>query len=156
MISIQSLSENLLPNLYLKKATLNTKYTTVVSNPKSDGYGTPDNAQQLNELKSDENYSASTLSLSMKFLKNSNLETEIMKLFDSGLAQLIDVYVHQVEDPNTFQNILSDPSKLILTTIDPAPGITTRKTSFSEVSSWTNLFYLNQNVGVQQPSAPRS
>ena len=88
----------------------------------------------------------------MKFLKNSNLETEIMKLFDSGLAQLIDVYVHQVEDPNTFQNILSDPSKLILTTIDPAPGITTRKTSFSEVSSWTNLFYLNQNVGVQQPS----
>jgi len=155
MISIQSLSENLLPNLYLKSATLNTKFSTVASTPKSNGYGSSQSAEQLNELKADENYSTSNVSLSIKFLRNLNLQSEILRLFDSGLAQNIEVYVHQIEDISTYQSVVQNPDKLVLTTIDPAPGVKTRKTTLAEVSSFTNLFYLNQNVGVQQSNSVR-
>jgi len=152
MISIKSLSENLLPNLYLKKATLDSTQQTVTSLvTKKTGYGqiatpgvggastllTPETTLQPSETLANCN-----ISLSMKFLRNSAFESEILKLFDAGLDQYVDIYIHQFQNvdggadgQNTYQEILEDPSafKNQLTTVFNLGYVTTIKMPFGEL-----------------------
>lgn len=158
MISIKSLSENLLPNLYLKKATLDSTQQTVTSLvTKKTGYGqiqtpTPAGGSTLftpeTTLQPSETLANCNISLSMKFLRNSAFESEILKLFDAGLDQYIDVFIHQFQNidggsdgQNAYQDLIDrqPPNhvqgvfKATLTTVFNEGYVTTIKLPFGEL-----------------------
>ena len=116
MISIQSLTDNLLPNLYFKNVTLNSKFKDPVTNDKNAGYYNPDDKYVDKILPTPtatiSDVAQANLTLSMKFVKNANFESTAMKLIETaGLDELIKIYVHQVTNPADYEALLSDKSQ---------------------------------------------
>jgi len=122
MLSINSLSENLLPNIYVKSIDLQTKFSsqTVDSkNPKyqGSGYHSVDSAEGENVLSEDpEKLSESNITLSVKNLKSDTYSEDIIELLNSEFSDHIKIYAHQITDRFLYENLLeglSDPSQSI-------------------------------------------
>ena len=116
MISIQSLTDNLLPNLYFKNVTLNSKFKDPETNVKNAGYCDPDNKCVDKILPTPtatiSDVAQANLTLSMKFVKNANFESTAMKLIETaGLDEFIKIYVHQVTNPADYETLLSDKNQ---------------------------------------------
>lgn len=116
MISIQSLTDNLLPNIYFKNVTLNSKFEAPVTNDKNAGYCDLDNKCVDKILPTPtatiSDVAQANLMLSMKFVKNANFESTAMKLIETaGLDEFIKIYVHQITNPVDYETLLSDKNQ---------------------------------------------
>jgi len=105
MISIQSLSDNLLPNVYIKSVTLDSTYSGTITNSKTDGYSDPENNKHTTKAIGDQ--SASKLMVSMKFAKSKNVQTSMMHLLGDELSEYIKIFVHQITNQTLYENILA-------------------------------------------------
>ncbi len=152
MISLESLSQQLLPNIYVKNLTLNTNYKTVDSDTEVKGKSVPDNSF------------SSTLTLSLKFLKNPKFQSELALLLESEMIDLVQIYVHQITSKFDFQSLSEDDvvnsdgtptefAKNILTqNLSDVPGaetITTKIKSLFEISK--NSQYIGSDGLTQLP-----
>ena len=113
MISLNSLSQELLPKTYVKKITLDTNYKQkTVSSKGNSGYY--DESPQTVLIPG--NSSTSKLILSAKILKNSNIKSELSLLLDSELSQFVKIYVHQITNKDFYETLVAGATKEILTT----------------------------------------
>ena len=108
MISVQSLSDSLIPNVYIKNLTLNSKYQSKgkVNNSKNVGYYDPDNPYPNKTI----GFSAkamANLTMSMKFVKNKKTKSHLMQLLNEELSEYIQVFVHQITDRNLYEEMLA-------------------------------------------------
>lgn len=108
MITEKSLSEQLLPNLYVKNVTLDTGYNTTQQSSKksaySDQFAPGANGSSEKAIVPSDSIN-SKLVLSTKFIQNDNLQSELAQFFDSELTQGYRVYIHQITDIKTYNSI---------------------------------------------------
>tara|TARA_Y100001972_G_C7664639_1_gene335762 strand:- start:339 stop:3878 length:3540 start_codon:yes stop_codon:yes gene_type:complete len=149
MISLESLSQELLPNIYVKNLTLNTDYKTVDSDTDNKGKSIPDNSFSSN------------LTLSLKFLKNPKFQSELALLLESEMIDLVKIYVHQITSKPDFEELYKDDiinsdgtptefAKTVLTQDNSeSPFITTKIKSLFEISK--NSEFVGSNGLTQLP-----
>ena len=127
MICIKSLTNNLLPNVYIKNITLDSQFK---SEPKKEGKSiskipTPTLTQQMKNLNSSKKLSttnAASLMLSLKFLQDKNLQSEILKLLSTELKDKLKIYVFQISNKSIFQQTLSTIKHNIKNNIGEIPS----------------------------------
>jgi len=112
MICIKSLTNNLLPNVYIKNITLDSQFKSESKKGGKDisKIPTPTLAQQIENLNSSKKLSttnAASLMLSLKFLQDKNLQSEILKLLSTELKDKLKIYVFQISNKSIFQQMLS-------------------------------------------------
>ena len=112
MLSINSLSESLLPNLYVKSLDLQTFSATTVAKknvPKYQGPGFsspevgPDTMFNIGASKTN---SECNIVLSVKSLKTSTYSEEIIELLNSEFSDNIKIFAHQITDRFLYESIL--------------------------------------------------
>ena len=146
MISKASLSEQLLPNLYVKSVSLDTNYQTKTSLSKTSEY-----FQDFDVKKTltPSDSITSRMRLSAKFFQNESAQNELVKFFDSEVVQEYDVYVHQITDKTRYEqlnNLLaSQPESINLFLKEVSePFVSTKVVSFKEAFSNSK-----QNLNIQ-------
>ena len=109
MISIESLSQELLPNLYVKNVTLdsNLKQETLKENPNKAGYYNPEYEQSVMTPDGTLN---SNVVVSTKFLKSAGLQSDLAMLLDSELSQGFMVFVHQFTNKAVYDQVFTPNS----------------------------------------------
>ena len=115
MISIRSLSDNFLPNAYIKSVVLDSVYYGKITNSKTDGYSDPEYNEQTTAA-INENYFNSKLMISMKFAKTNDVQTSMMHLLGDELSEYIKIYVHQITSQSIYENMLGKNVAQALTT----------------------------------------
>lgn len=107
MISIKSLSEELLPNVYLKNLSLETNYQSETKTPKGDGYIKiqQGNLDSHHKILSPSDTMTANMMLSMKFQRSKNLQSNLAMLLDSEFAQYYNIYIHQITDKAIFDAV---------------------------------------------------
>ena len=116
MISLESLKDNLIPNVYVKNLSLNSTYSGTKLDNKKAGYYDPTKPDE--KLMALGKQAMSNLSLSMKLVKDKKSNDELIHLLYSELSDYIKIYVHQITDKNLYENILSNKDKKYLLTTD--------------------------------------
>ena len=116
MISLESLKDNLIPNVYVKNLSLNSTYSGTKLDNKKTGYYDPTKPDE--KLMALGKQAMSNLSLSMKLVKDKKSNDELIHLLYSELSDYIKIYVHQITDKNLYENILSNKDKKYLLTTD--------------------------------------
>lgn len=114
MLSINSLAENLLPNLYVKSLDLQTRSIRFKSNtnvPKYQGAGfsSPETLGGSGAefyIDSSKGLSEFNIVLSVKSLKTSTYSQEIIELLNSEFSDDIKIFAHQITDRFLYENIL--------------------------------------------------
>ena len=127
MISLKSLSENLLPNIYLKSLTLDS--TPITPLPGQDYYNPEDKGGAV--LKSlstfggtgpplvtkQTNIASVKMLLSMKFAKSAAMQSDVLALLDSEVKDYISIYTMQFTDVWEYSYVLktvkTDPNTII-------------------------------------------
>jgi len=104
MISVQSLSDNFLPNVYIKSLTLDSTYSGEITNTKTDGYSDPNDTTYKTLGVGDQ--AVSKLVISMKFAKSKSVQSSMMHLLGDELSEYIKIFVHQITDQALYENIL--------------------------------------------------
>ena len=103
MISIKSLQEQFLPNVYVKNITLDSQPTTVVKkNKKHSGYIVPSSDGGISkdhDVLVRDGTTMSTLVLSNKFAESKTLQSDLLTLANSLTEFSFDIYVHQTTSP---------------------------------------------------------
>ena len=101
MISTQSLTDNLLPNVYLKSVTLNSNFKDIKGSiAHTTSYGVVKNDMSNNFIihptQTIADFGTSNILISMKFVKTLGVQSEILQLLDSEFKEFVSVYVHQI------------------------------------------------------------
>lgn len=132
MISINSLSQDLLPNIYVKNLTLNPKYDTknLLLSKKTNGTVSIDPNQNVSTLSEQ---SSCDMTLSMKFLRNSNTMSDLALLLESELKQTFYYVIHQITDKQTYKDILSLAKQ--------APNVLTQPNNSTNVTTEAGLIF---------------
>ena len=134
MISLESLSTNLVPNVYIKSLTLDTHYEGTVTNKKA-GYGMPDSElleAPSNTTMAPSDSSKASLVLSMKYRKNKKTSSEIIHLLHDELSEYINIYVHRITSQSVYENMLAKSVPKVLTTVHQSEVQTTEKYSLQD------------------------
>jgi len=126
MISTYSLADNVVPNVYIKNVTLDSTYNNPVvmtdaayPGPKATGKKgkskkwTTQELLKMRKQKKTTGHSQSSLLLSLKFVKNNSLQSNMELLTNSDLSKYIKVFVHQITDKQKYEELLhtGDPLK---------------------------------------------
>lgn len=106
MISLESLSQELLPNIYVKNVTLDNNYKPKVldNNSKKLGFYDP---EANDKILVPDGTGNSKLVLSAKFLKNEGLKSDLALLLDSELNQDFKIFVHQFTDKEVYDSVFA-------------------------------------------------
>ena len=116
MISIQSLTDNLLPSVYLKNVTLNSNFKDI-EGPTAyvSPYGILKNGESgviETPTQTIDDFGTSNILISMKLVKTPGVQSEILQLLNSEFKEFVSVYVHQITDETKYYKLLSNPSSL--------------------------------------------
>ena len=113
MISLQSLSEQLLPKVYVKRLSLETNYKTIFTeSPKKSAAGLV--AGEKSAALAPSNSVSCRISLSIKFPHSTGtgFEADLLNLLDSEYAQNYYIYAHQITDKDVFDIFSSTNSAI--------------------------------------------
>ena len=112
MLSINSLAENFLPNLYVKSLDLQTFSATTATDREAPrhqgaGFSSPEKGANTRfQIGSSKTYSQSNIALSVKNLKTDTYSEEIIELLNSEFSDDIKIFAHQITDRFLYENIL--------------------------------------------------
>ena len=142
MISIQSLNDNLLPNVYVKRVTLDSQMTSAVAKAPKGGAGYYDPNSPSYQTVTPSNYSTSRLVLSMKFLEDDSFRNDLMELLMAELSDDINIYIHQVTSQQGYELLTkpSNRSELLGKASENHPSITTKVINFKNIPSFMRVF----------------
>tara|TARA_R100000406_G_scaffold94874_1_gene87727 strand:- start:625 stop:4194 length:3570 start_codon:yes stop_codon:yes gene_type:complete len=104
MISIYSLAEQLLPNIYVKNISLDTNYKTSYKATKQSEYFQNFDVKKVS-VPTDS--ITSRIRLSAKFLESNSAQSELLKFFDSEILEEYNIYVHQITNKGLYQALVS-------------------------------------------------
>ena len=144
MISLQSLSEQLLPKVYVKRLSLETNYKTTTTFQRKQGVAGTIEGGNVSTVAPSDTMSCK-ISLSIKFPHNNGtgLESDLLNLLDSEFAQKYYVYVHQINNKKVFDEFVAYNSDGSYTNITKnrlrsfpttAPHIESKRLSIIEVA----------------------
>ena len=150
MLSIPSLSQELLPNVYIKRLSLETTYATKITPPKNDGYTVPQYALEKQMVPAGS--LVANLTLAIKFSRgDGDYKSDLIKLLESEYMQNYNIYIHQLGKKSQFdyldstnpviydsQGQLSNLAKGVLINESPfAESVGTQ----TKVINFKNLYY---------------
>ena len=122
IISIQSLSDNLIPNAYVKNLSLDSTYKETIINSKNEGYYDPNSLTNKTAVLGDTE--SANITISMKFAQNANSQSDVMQLLDSELSEYIKIYIHQTTSLSTYEDLSTTTNKNLLIKTPPIDVIT--------------------------------
>ncbi len=147
MISLSGLTENLLPNLYVKSIDLQTQkvQNSTVENNASSFIGAAPKNDSANVFTNNSKVSTANVSLSVKTLKTTTFSSQVVEFLSSEYSDYIKIYAHQITDSFLYRQLLDSlgtPSTIETLTTDhsksenPPANLKTQVFSFKDIPSW--------------------
>ena len=143
MISVKSLTDSMIPGVYVKNITLNSDYknasgTGVDNTPWGEVDKDPHN-YKVQPTQTISDIGTANLMVSMKFIKTPGIKSEILYLLNSELKEYINIYVHQITDKTLYQKIIDKKSPVVLTKTNKDEFRETKKINLQDILSPGNV-----------------